>query len=1160
MIPGVTLERAIGRGGYAEVWAGRMGDAPVAVKLAHRGTDAARQRAAREAAALERLAGAHAPRLLASGSVEGRPYLVMELVAERRATAIGAIARAVAALHAAGVVHGDLKPENLALTGDSVTLLDFGSATLDGAPAPVGGSIEYMAPELWRGAPVTPASDVYALGVLLVELATGRPPFTGEARSVGYAHAMLRPDLGALPRELSQLAARCLAKDPAQRPRASEVAAVRPVAIISAPRLAETKQLVAPQLCALMIADVRAPAPALAAAVARAGGDVLFIRGARLVAAWTTVANGPAAAPRALACARDLHHEHQARAFLAIDHIPFDADAQQLRPGRAHVEPPWLPAQWHDVVGTARFAALVDAGAPDHALVDLTADAPPRPLAPLLGLGRDVSSARGRRVAIVGAPGTGTTHFARHLARARGVPYASARGLRELTGPIVLDDIADASDELLAAIERSPHAVAVVGVPRQSGADWERVELGPLDAAAAAELAVRELAVERVPEALVQQLVAAAAGLPRRICELVAHLRTSGAIRKRDDVDRWYIAADAISLPTHDLDAWLAESTLANLTPELRALVVACAGLEPGFTVGEVDAVIDTVGPAADPALGLVELATRGLARVDDAGAWQLASTALARIAVPPDPIALARTALVHAERAWHGDLDGRQRRALARYAAATGDRLRAAQLLIALADDARRAHHDVAAEADYTAALDLADDTATISSVADRVSKSAAAAMTDRVSHLPAGSMTDRVSHLPAGAAAMTDRVSHLPAGAAAMTDRVSHLPADAAAMTDRVSHLPAGAAAMTDRVSHLPAGAAAMTDRVSHLPAGAAAMTDRVSHSEATRLPGSTSADTAVHALLGRGVVRYRTDRARDAVDDLERASNGATDPVLAARARLELATAYDWLGDYAASARAVDEVGELTELACALAMARGRSAMRAGRYRDARACFEAALDSEGVVHADEQLVARMLLGPTLVQLGELDEAEAVFAAALATAEELGDTIARSALHGNRVLLWSARRDDARARADLEAARTLARRVGHAVPERNTTYNLAEYCYWHGELGEAARLATEARDLQRRLVGDAFEDEVLIARIAARAGDREGARVALARADATTRAWPPAIRCLRDAVAAYLDGAPDRFAVIEAAAHRDLVGAELDEVVAWATATRAG
>ena len=1061
MIPGVTLERAIGRGGFAEVWAGRMDDAPVAVKLAHRGTDAARQRAAREAAALERLAGAHAPRLLARGLVDGRPYLVMELVPERRATDIGAIARAVAALHAAGVVHGDLKPENLALTGDTVTLLDFGSATLDHAPAPVGGSIEYMAPELWRGAPITPASDVYALGVLLVELATGRPPFTGEARSVGYAHAMLRPDLGALPRELSHLAARCLAKDPAQRPRASEVAAVRPVAVISAPRLAETKQLVAPQLCALMIADVRAPAPALAAAVARAGGDVLFIRGARLVAAWTTITNGPAAAPRALTCARDLHREHQARAFLAIDHIPFDADAQQLRPGRAHVEPPWLPAQWHDVVGTASFAALVDATTPDRALVDLTADAPPRALAPLLGRDVSISAARGRRVAIVGPPGAGTTHFARHLARARGVPYASARSLRslhglrslrELTGPIVLDDIADASDDLLAEIERSPHAIAVVGVPRLAGdSDWERIELGPLDPTSAAELAVRELAVERVPEALVQQLVAAAGGLPRRICELVAHLRASGAIRKRDDVDRWYIAADAISLPTHDLDAWLAEGTLASLPPELRALVAACAGLEPNFTVGEVDAVADTVGAAvADPALGLVELATRGLARVDDTGAWQLSSPALARIAVPHDPTALARAALVHAERAWHGDLDGRQRRALARYAAATGDRLRAAQLLVALADDARRAHHDVAAEADYTAALDLADDTT-------------------------------------------------------------------------------------------------------------ARSMTDPVSHSSAKRPPDLNGADTVVRALLGRGVVRYRTDRARDAVDDLVRASR-ASDPVLAARARLELATAYDWLGDYAASARAVDEVGEVPELACALAMARGRSAMRAGRYRDARAQFEAALDSEGVVHADEQLVARMLLGPTLVQVGALDEAEAVFAAALATAEALGDTIARSALHGNRVLLWSARRDDARARADLEAARTLARRVGHAVPERNTTYNLAEYCYWHGELGEAARLATEARDLQRRLVGDAFEDEVLIARIAARAGDREGARAALARADATTRAWPPSIRCLRDAVAAYLDGAPERFVAIEAGAHRDLVGAELDEVVAWAAATRAG
>jgi len=1007
----MELERELGRGGFAAVWLGRRDRQPVAIKISHRGTDAARQRIAREAAALERLAGAHAPRLLEHGVTGERPYIVMEYVAAAPATEIAPIARAVAAVHAAGVVHGDLKPDNLTLRADgSVALYDFGSATLDGAPAPVGGSIEYMAPELWRGAAVSRASDVYALGVVLVELATGQPPFTGEARSVGYQHAMLRPDLAALPPELAPIAARCLAKDPAQRPAADELAALGPLAAV-APR-ATAAHAPAPQPCALLVADVRAPAPELAQAITRAGGVVLYVRGQRIVAAWTSVANGAAAAPRAAALARELHDRHGAHAFLAIEHIPYDAETGKLVPGAAHVAPAWLPVHWHGVVATERFAALAATAGDD---------------APLLGRDGELAAAlAAERVAIVGAPGSGTTHFARHLARARGVPYASARSLAGVAGAMVISDIADATDALLASIDRTPGWLAVVGMPRRTTGTWERVDLPPLPADAAAALVERELAIDRVPAALVARFVAAAGGRPRRICELVAHARASGAIKQREGVGRWYVAADELALPDHDLEAFLADGILAGLPAELRALAAACAGLEPGFAIGELEAVIDQVaGAAVDPALGLGQLAARGLAAVDDTGTWHLTSESLARVAARALPATFAPAALAHAERSWHGDLDGRQRRALARYAAAAGDSVRAARLLLALADDARRAHSDVAAEADYTAAL-------------------------------------------------------------------------------------------------------AGLSD------------------------------DERAAALLGRGIVRYRLDRARDALADLDAAAATASDPLLVARARLELATAYDWLGDYAASARACAGVPALPELACALAMARGRSALRAGDYRTARRELEAAIDSEGIVHADEQLIAKLLLGPVLVQLGELAEAERVFASALAGAEFLGDTLARSAAHGNRVLLWSARRDDVRARADLEAARALARSVGHAVPERNTTYNLAEYCYWHGELAEAARLAEASRDLQRRLVGDAFEDEVLIARIAAARGDLTAARAALARADATERAWPVAIRCLRDALAAFLDRAPDRAAAIEAAARRDLVGAELDEALRWTRAAR--
>ncbi|MBX3162811.1 MAG: hypothetical protein KF773_43010, partial [Deltaproteobacteria bacterium] len=327
---------------------------------------------------------------------------------------------------------------------------------------------------------------------------------------------------------------------------------------------------------------------------------------------------------------------------------------------------------------------------------------------------------------------------------------------------------------------------------------------------------------------------------------------------------------------------------------------------------------------------------------------------------------------------------------------------------------------------------------------------------------------------------------------------------------------------------------------------------------------LPGDRRRAAAL-AHLGRGTVRYRADRASEAVADLAEAARLARelgDPALEARAHLEAATALDWLGDYEASARASVEAAARApaneaRLACGLAMARGRTAVREGRYREARAALEEALEVEGG-DADERFVAKVLLGPALVQLEELDAAERIYASALADAEAQGDALGRSVAHGNRVLLWAARGDHARALADLAAARDLARSVGHAVPERTTTYNLAEYLYWHGDLAEAARLADASRALQHGLVGEALEDDVLIARIAAARGDEPTARAALARASAARRACPTAIATLRDAALAYLDRDLPRLDALAAAARASLVGEELTEVLAWRASAR--
>lgn len=182
------------------------------------------------------------------------PFLVMEyldgetlgaLVDDGRlelgaAVALAAqVASAVAALHAAGIAHCDLKPDNIhvlyeeGLAGWPRTkVLDFGvarrlDAVIDDEPS-IAGTPAYMAPEQWRGAAVV-GSDVYALGCVLYELCTGETPFGGSLPELMTAHLEALPMRAAVRRpglrpELDRLISRMLAKDPALRPRMAEVA------------------------------------------------------------------------------------------------------------------------------------------------------------------------------------------------------------------------------------------------------------------------------------------------------------------------------------------------------------------------------------------------------------------------------------------------------------------------------------------------------------------------------------------------------------------------------------------------------------------------------------------------------------------------------------------------------------------------------------------------------------------------------------------------------------------------------------------------------------------------------------------------------------------------------------------------------------------------
>jgi eukaryotic-like serine/threonine-protein kinase len=202
-----TLEQLIGRGGMSEVWLAARTNGAVPERCAIKFVNSSLMRPSiserfrREGRLLARLAHPHVARLLDTGTLHGRPYLVLEYVEGEQidrycdARALGIYARvrlfldvlaAVAHAHAQGIVHRDLKPSNVLVTRDgTVKLLDFGIAKLlhgdaddltmtrteDAALTP-----DYAAPEQFVGEMPSAATDVYQLGLLLYVLLTGRHP------------------------------------------------------------------------------------------------------------------------------------------------------------------------------------------------------------------------------------------------------------------------------------------------------------------------------------------------------------------------------------------------------------------------------------------------------------------------------------------------------------------------------------------------------------------------------------------------------------------------------------------------------------------------------------------------------------------------------------------------------------------------------------------------------------------------------------------------------------------------------------------------------------------------------------------------------------------------------------------------------------------------
>ncbi|WP_212831249.1 serine/threonine-protein kinase [Catellatospora sp. TT07R-123] len=248
----------IGAGGMSVIWRAKDEtlDRLVALKVLDpvlAGDERLRELARREAWAVARLnhpdvAGVHDFVRDSTADGEEIAVIVLQLVAGepladrialgplpwREALRIaGRVATVLEVAHRRGVVHRDITPDNVMLHGEQVTVLDFGIAARVGEPDDDStgasfGTPSYVAPERLDGTPAQPATDVYALGVVLYEMLTGHPPFRVAGwDDVAADHGpIVLPQVPGLPRSVIRLVVECLQRTPAGRPSAAEAARV----------------------------------------------------------------------------------------------------------------------------------------------------------------------------------------------------------------------------------------------------------------------------------------------------------------------------------------------------------------------------------------------------------------------------------------------------------------------------------------------------------------------------------------------------------------------------------------------------------------------------------------------------------------------------------------------------------------------------------------------------------------------------------------------------------------------------------------------------------------------------------------------------------------------------------------------------------------------
>jgi len=244
-VDGYQLVSRLGSGGMADVfYALAPTGRPVAVKIL-RAADGANEACQREYRLAHAIGADCTAPVLGHGVSTAGAYLVTAYLPGYRcgSTLLGgstpgslwtlgsALAGVLAAIHAKGIVHCDVKPSNLLVRGHDIRVIDFGIARYVGEPCADDGIVHctrsWAAPEQLRAAPATPAIDVFAWGCLLAHMASGVHPFASQSEQEWILRLQAaEPDLLGLPPDLDDLIRSTLARNPKDRPNAHELATI----------------------------------------------------------------------------------------------------------------------------------------------------------------------------------------------------------------------------------------------------------------------------------------------------------------------------------------------------------------------------------------------------------------------------------------------------------------------------------------------------------------------------------------------------------------------------------------------------------------------------------------------------------------------------------------------------------------------------------------------------------------------------------------------------------------------------------------------------------------------------------------------------------------------------------------------------------------------